>query len=124
RVRRILPALAVVLIFVALGSVVVLAPPSGLQDLVAKVGAAAALFSANFALLEWTESGYFDLSSEWNPLLHMWTLAVEEQFYLVFPCFVLGVARLATRGRRNPVGASTLRWVAVACGAAAVASLV
>ncbi len=123
RVRRILPALVVVLVFIALGSVLVLAPPSGLQPLATKVGVASALFSANFALLHLTKTGYFDLSSEWNPLLHMWTLAVEEQFYLVFPCFLIVVHRLARRRRRR-AGRAALRWLAVACTLVAVASFV
>lgn len=121
RVRRILPALVVVLVVIAIGSVVILAPPSGLQPLATKVGVASALFSANFALLNLVKTGYFDLSSEWNPLLHMWTLAVEEQFYLVFPCFLILVHHLARRGRRRGV-ARTMRWLFVACVVVAVAS--
>ena len=37
----------------------------------------------------WLRSGYFDLASEFKPLLHTWSLAVEEQYYLVFPLFIL-----------------------------------
>jgi peptidoglycan/LPS O-acetylase OafA/YrhL len=45
--------------------------------------AAGASFVSNFAL--WSEAGYFDLSAETKPLLHLWSLAVEEQFYVFWP---------------------------------------
>ena len=44
---------------------------------------ATSFFSSN--ILFWQESGYFDLSSEEKPLLHTWSLAVEEQYYIIFP---------------------------------------
>jgi peptidoglycan/LPS O-acetylase OafA/YrhL len=43
----------------------------------------ASLFFSNFTL--WFESGYFDVAAEFKPLLHLWSLGVEEQFYLVWP---------------------------------------
>lgn len=49
----------------------------------------------------WLRSGYFDLASEFKPLLHTWSLAVEEQYYLVFPLFILLMWKL---GRRWIVG--------------------
>ena len=71
RVRRLLPALALVLVTVALASALVLTPLGNLQN-VAETGIAAALFSANGALFFLT-GGYFDLAADTNTLLHLWT---------------------------------------------------
>ncbi|MEG0759408.1 MAG: acyltransferase, partial [Raoultibacter sp.] len=51
--------------------------------------AAGAGFISNFVL--WNESGYFDISAEYKPLLHLWSLGIEEQFYIIWP-FVLWLA--------------------------------
>lgn len=48
---------------------------------------AVSLFSSN--ILFWRESNYFEPSSEENPLLHTWSLAVEEQYYIFFPIFLM-----------------------------------
>ena len=52
---------------------------------------AAGLFASN--ILFWRESGYFNVTSENKPLLHTWSLAVEGQFYLLFPLFLILVWR-------------------------------
>jgi len=81
RVRRIFPALIVVLATCyALGWFVLL--PDEFKML-GKHIAAGAGFVKN--IIWQREAGYFDFASEMKPLLHLWSLAVEEQFYLVFP---------------------------------------
>ena len=47
---------------------------------------ATSLFAANFEF--WREAGYFDVIGEEKPLLHLWSIAVEEQFYLLFPALL------------------------------------
>ena len=84
RVRRIFPALFVMLIFVtAVLSFFLL--PAELVDY-SKSVIAAATSSSNFYF--WWHSGYFDAPLS-KPLLHTWSLAVEEQFYILFPIFLL-----------------------------------
>lgn len=82
RARRILPALFVVLL-ACLPFAWAWLLPSDLKAF-ARSLAAAAISLSN--VLFWRESGYFDTSSELKPLLHTWSLGVEEQYYMVFPC--------------------------------------
>jgi peptidoglycan/LPS O-acetylase OafA/YrhL len=98
RVKRLLPALALMLAVVSLLGIV--ASPVVSQRIEAENGAWAALFSANVYLLR-LGTGYFDVSASLNGLLHTWTLAVEEQFYVVFPVLLLIGWKLAARRRRT-----------------------
>ena len=76
----------------------------------------AALFSSSNFLF-WHEAGYFDTSSAAKPLLHTWSLAVEEQFYIVFPLFLMLVRRFAPRRMRVAI----LALLALSLAAAAIA---
>ncbi|MCC7403014.1 MAG: acyltransferase [Bdellovibrionales bacterium] len=81
RIRRIFPALAIVLIFCLLAGWWVALP--GEYQQLAKHTIAGTAFVANFVF--WQETGYFDNSGDTKPLLHLWSLGIEEQFYIVWP---------------------------------------
>lgn len=81
RIRRIFPALSLVLAIVLVFGWFCLLPDE-LQQL-GKHTAASAGFIQNFIL--WGESGYFDNASDTKPLLHIWSLGIEEQFYFIWP---------------------------------------
>jgi peptidoglycan/LPS O-acetylase OafA/YrhL len=111
RVKRLLPALAVVLAFVAVGSLI-FQSPLGLQQQTARTGIAAALFAANGELF--TIGGYFSAPSDLHPLVHTWSLAVEEQFYFVFPAVLIAawwVARHRRPSTRTRTVAATIAGV-------------
>ena len=89
RVRRILPALVLVLATtLAVGAI--LLDAARFADL-GSSAAATSLFASN--IFFFVSAGYFDGPSELKPLLHTWSLAVEEQFYIVFPLLMLLIAR-------------------------------
>lgn len=81
RARRILPALFLVLL-ASLVPAWMWLPQSAMVGF-CKSLLGVSLFGSNFVF--WSEAGYFDLAAELKPLLHTWSLAVEEQFYFIFP---------------------------------------
>jgi peptidoglycan/LPS O-acetylase OafA/YrhL len=85
RARRILPALFFVMLACFPFAWFWLAPDD-LKDFGESLFAVS-IFSSN--ILFWLESGYFDTAAELKPLLHTWSLAVEEQFYILFPIFLI-----------------------------------
>jgi peptidoglycan/LPS O-acetylase OafA/YrhL len=85
RARRILPAALVVIVFTLMAGWLLFAPVDYIE--LGRSARSQAFFSANFFF--WGESGYFDGPSELKPLLHTWSLAVEEQFYIVFPLVLI-----------------------------------
>ncbi len=94
RIRRIVPALAAMLLFCAVAASVLLLPMDH-AEFGRSVVAAALSFSNVFF---WRQSGYFSDAAELKPLLHTWSLSVEEQFYIALPLFLLAMTALF-RGR-------------------------
>lgn len=89
RARRILPALYLVILMAIVWSTL-FQPPFSARDFYQSVFATTAF--ANNLLLAHESAQYFDLSSDFKPLLHTWSLGIEEQFYIVFPFFFLLVS--------------------------------
>lgn len=93
RARRILPAL----IFIVLACVPFAWMWLSLVDMkeFSRSMIAVATFSSNITF--WLKTGYFDTAAELKPLLHTWSLAVEEQYYILFPLFLIAVWRFGKR---------------------------
>ncbi len=81
RIRRIFPALVLVMVSVYLCGWLLLLKDE-YRTLASQI-VASAIFSVNVVF--WLQTGYFDIAGETKPLLHLWSLAVEEQFYLLYP---------------------------------------
>lgn len=90
RARRILPALFMVLFASFVAGYFILSPENLLD--MSQAATATVLFSSNF-WFSWTTSNYFADYAEFEPLLHTWTLGVEEQFYILFPLLLWGLFR-------------------------------
>lgn len=117
RIRRIFPALFVVLAASAVAAWCLFLPPEFM--LFGKSLALTAVFTSNIGF--WSEAGYFDTIAQFKPLLHTWSLGVEEQFYIVFPLLLASLSKRMP-GRRVAVVAgltavsfaASLWWVAKA----------
>ena len=101
RFRRIMPALSLMILAV-LAAACWLYLPGDIEG-VPKSALAATLFASN--LWFFTDTGYFAGGADVKPLLHTWSLAVEEQFYIGFPILLMLVARFAAHWRSLIVGA-------------------
>lgn len=116
RARRLLPALFVVLAAIALYAVA-LAPSHQLRTLRAD-GLASLFYFANWHFVL-SDQSYFDLFTLPSPMRHLWSLAIEEQFYLVWPLMVLGCLRLG-RGSRKPLAAVCVAGIAASVAVMAI----
>ena len=90
RIRRIIPALIATLALTTVLAMLSLTP----ADLVAYGKSLIASSVSLSNMLFWSESGYFDAASQTKPLLHTWSLSVEEQFYLFWPALIYLAFRL------------------------------
>ena len=108
RARRLLPALLLMLLFVAFFASVIV--PKGTYGALRLDALATLLYVSNWHFIL-VNSNYFNETAASSPLLHTWSLAVEEQFYVIWPLVVLGVLHFT----RN------LRVLFALCCAAAVA---
>jgi peptidoglycan/LPS O-acetylase OafA/YrhL len=104
RARRILPALVVMLVAVSLAGAGLLLP--GAYAGFGGSLVATALFASN--LWFWQHAGYFAASADALPLLHTWSLGVEEQFYLLFPVALLLLHRTMARYTEAALAGATL----------------
>ena len=91
RMRRILPAMLLMMLVVLVLSAIVLLPRDVMDT--ARAALASLAFVSNIFFWDALDQGYFGTFSKYNPLLHNWSLSVEEQFYLVFPLLLVLVLR-------------------------------
>lgn len=104
RVRRIMPALLMLLTVTTAASLIILLP----SDLIGYCRSllATMVFSANVYF--WRDTNYFSTAAEQKPLLHLWSLGVEEQFYLFFPLVLAMTARWWRRHALTAIGFLTI----------------
>ena len=105
RARRLLPALFAVLFFTTISAAWWITPKLFVDF--GSMLCGTVLFSSNLVL--WRMSAnYFSASTDWNPLVHTWSLGVEEQFYIVFPLFLILIWRLRPAVRLSVVALTAL----------------
>ncbi|HXH77204.1 acyltransferase family protein [Nocardioides sp.] len=101
RFKRLTPALALVVV-VSLIAASLLLSPFDRQGIAADTGIGAMLLVAN-AVIASVSGAYFESPAESNPLLHTWSLSVEEQFYIAFPLLLLLASQVGHRVARQRV---------------------
>ncbi len=109
RVRRLAPALLVASLATFAACATAFSPGMLARTAAELVAAVASVSNVHF----WLAADYFDVSAATRPLLHTWSLSVEEQFYLVWPALLLALGRQSGVGR--------LPWALLAIGVASLA---
>jgi peptidoglycan/LPS O-acetylase OafA/YrhL len=109
RVRRLMPAVVVMVAATLIASLGLLGP----RDLRTLAGAAVAVLALVANFFFWGRQGYFQEQVPEQPLLHTWSLGLEEQYYLVFPVCVLLVCRLQPQLRVPVLATATVAFVAL-----------
>jgi peptidoglycan/LPS O-acetylase OafA/YrhL len=105
RIKRLLPTSVFVLFITAIVGLFVL--PAITRDALGRDLFAAAAYVSNY-LFAWWENDYQNLNATPSPFIHYWSLAVEEQFYVVWPVFILFLSRYGKRAILNGVAVVTV----------------
>lgn len=114
RARRLLPALLTTLTVSSIIATTLLSPIYLAQYFESLAYSAASLSNIYF----WSQSGYFDIDSSFKPLLHTWSLSVEEQFYLVWPALLLLILK-KTSAKNAPIWIAGISLLSLAANAIA-----
>ena len=99
RIRRLLPALAIVILTTVILTMLLLTPIDN-QASILKSAIATSLFSSNIYFWKTTGS-YFDTGTDLLPLLHMWSLSIEEQWYMILPGALLMAGHFGCSARED-----------------------
>jgi len=121
RIRRIVPPLALVVVTTLVLGFFILLPIGEQQDLAGSAIAAIG-FSSNLYFMQ-ANTGYFAAPAQFMVLLHTWSLAIEEQFYLLWPVLIVAAAWLGKRWRLSAVRL-LVPLIAAGCALSFVACLV